>query len=540
MKRLLLALGLLVATALPAAAQSNPGLYYGQVPTAAQWNSYFAAKQDVFLAKSANMVYAGPVSGGAAVPTFRSLVIGDMPSIGANTVIANVTGSSATPTAASLPSCPDTGGNRLNYVSASGFVCGTGTTGTVTSVALTMPGVFSVAGSPITSSGTLAVTANGTSGGVPYFNAANTMASSAALAANQIVLGGGAGAAPATLGSLGTSTQVLHGNAAGAPTWSAISLTADVSGILPVANGGTGLSAGTSGGVPYYSASGTIASSAALTANAPVIGGGAGVAPSVGTKSGNTTVFVTTTGAQTSGNCVSIDANGNHIASGGACGGFNSITTVQRLTSGTGATYTPTAGTQYIRVTIKGGGGGGSGSGSTGPNVGGTGGTTTFNGVTAIGGTGGTSTGSTVRQGGNGGTGGSDNSLVVARRPGASGLLWGFTMVSGTTGAYFGGPGGGAGGGAGGARATNTSGGDGVANSGGGGGGGGVAVANFADTAGWYLGVGGGEGETAVFWLASGSYTYTVGAGGTAGGAGTSGFAGGAGGTGVIFVEEFH
>jgi len=33
---------------------------------------------------------------------------------------------------------------------------------------------------------------------------------------------------------------------------------------------------------------------------------------------GNT--MVTTTGPQTSGNCVSIDANGNHIASGSACG----------------------------------------------------------------------------------------------------------------------------------------------------------------------------------------------------------------------------
>jgi hypothetical protein len=39
----------------------------------------------------------------------------------------------------------------------------------------------------------------------------------------------------------GTSTQVLHGNASGAPTFSAVSLTADVSGTLPLANGGTGV-----------------------------------------------------------------------------------------------------------------------------------------------------------------------------------------------------------------------------------------------------------------------------------------------------------
>jgi hypothetical protein len=79
---------------------------------------------------------------------------------------------------------------------------------------------------------------------------------------------------------------------------------------------------GTSGGIPYFTATADVlASSGALTANLPVIGGGAGAAPAVGTRSGNTTAFVTTTGTQTSGNCVSIDANGNHIASGAACGG---------------------------------------------------------------------------------------------------------------------------------------------------------------------------------------------------------------------------
>jgi hypothetical protein len=37
----------------------------------------------------------------------------------------------------------------------------------------------------------------------------------------------------------GTTAQVLHGNAAGAVSFSAVSLTADVSGVLPIANGGT-------------------------------------------------------------------------------------------------------------------------------------------------------------------------------------------------------------------------------------------------------------------------------------------------------------
>jgi hypothetical protein len=38
----------------------------------------------------------------------------------------------------------------------------------------------------------------------------------------------------------GTSTTVLHGNPSGAPTFGAVSLTADVSGTLPVGNGGSG------------------------------------------------------------------------------------------------------------------------------------------------------------------------------------------------------------------------------------------------------------------------------------------------------------
>lgn len=78
----------------------------------------------------------------------------------------------------------------------------------------------------------------GTSGGIIGFTATGTLASSDVLTANALLLGGGAGATPAPMGSLGTTTTVLHGNASGAPTFGAVVLTTDVSGILPTANGG--------------------------------------------------------------------------------------------------------------------------------------------------------------------------------------------------------------------------------------------------------------------------------------------------------------
>ena len=58
-----------------------------------------------------------------------------------------------------------------------------------------------------------------------------------------------------------------------------VNLASEVTGTLPVANGGTGLTAGTSGGVLAYTASGTLASSGALTQYGVVIGGGAGAVP---------------------------------------------------------------------------------------------------------------------------------------------------------------------------------------------------------------------------------------------------------------------
>lgn len=81
---------------------------------------------------------------------------------------------------------------------------------------------------------------NGTSGGIPFYNSTTTVASSALLAAGQVVLGGGAGTAPATLAA-GTQYQVLRMGAS-APAYGAVALDqpSAVTGVLPIALGGTG------------------------------------------------------------------------------------------------------------------------------------------------------------------------------------------------------------------------------------------------------------------------------------------------------------
>jgi len=65
----------------------------------------------------------------------------------------------------------------------------------------------------------------------------------------------------------GTATQVLHGNASGAPTFSAVSLTTDVSGTLPLGNGGTGVTTAPAAAAVFlgYTSTATAAGTTVLT-----------------------------------------------------------------------------------------------------------------------------------------------------------------------------------------------------------------------------------------------------------------------------------
>jgi hypothetical protein len=102
--------------------------------------------------------------------------------------------------------------------------------------------------------------------GVIYGNTTSSMASTAA----------------------GTSTQLLHGNAAGAPTWGAVSLTAEVSGVLPVANGGTNISSYVVGDILYAATTSNLTTLPDVATGNALLSGGVGVAPAYG-KVGLTT-----------------------------------------------------------------------------------------------------------------------------------------------------------------------------------------------------------------------------------------------------------
>lgn len=162
-------------------------------------------------------------------------------------------------------------------------------------------------GPSTTTTGTGVLTALGfntnTAGGV--------LAPAATLTANALVVGGGSGTGPSTITTgtgvvtaLGVNTGsagafVVNGGALGTPLSGDLSNCTNIpvnqaTGTLAVANGGTGLTSGTSGGVLYYSATGTLASSAALAASSLVIGGGAGVAPSTTTTGAGILTFLGT------------------------------------------------------------------------------------------------------------------------------------------------------------------------------------------------------------------------------------------------------
>jgi trimeric autotransporter adhesin len=197
-----------------------------------------------------------------------------------------------------------------------------GTNGTVTSVAMSVPTFLNVAGSPITGSGTFAVTLSGTAlpianGGTGQLTASSAFNALSPMTTLGDIIYGGAVGAGTRLG-IGTAGQVLTVNSgATAPQWSTLSGVAvttfsagttgftpssatsgaiTLAGTLITSNGGTGLTTYTAGDLPYY-ATGTALSKLGIGTNGQILTS-SGTAPQWSTLSG---VAVTTLSFGTTG-----------------------------------------------------------------------------------------------------------------------------------------------------------------------------------------------------------------------------------------------
>jgi hypothetical protein len=131
----------------------------------------------------------------------------------------------------------------------------------------------------------------------------NTSGTAAGLSATLVATSGGTGQSSYVIGDIlyastttalskladvATGNAIISGGVGAAPSWGKIALTTHISGTLPVANGGTNITAYTIGDIVYASTAGVLSSLADVATGSAIISGGVGVAPSYG-KIGLTT-----------------------------------------------------------------------------------------------------------------------------------------------------------------------------------------------------------------------------------------------------------
>lgn len=172
---------------------------------------------------------------GVASTTTGSLQLFNSGGAGSTTISAAATASTLT---FALPSSAGTSGNFLktdgsgnlswDVPASTTYTAGTGLNLTGTVFALGGPGG--------------ALTA--TSGGIPYFSSTSTLASSALLTNHGLMVGGGAGAAPAAMSDIGTLAKILQGNASGNPTWTSTPLIVTLTAATSVTVGSSSVSNG--------------------------------------------------------------------------------------------------------------------------------------------------------------------------------------------------------------------------------------------------------------------------------------------------------
>lgn len=173
----------------------------------------------------------------------------------------------------------------------------------------------------------------------------------------------GSGTALSKLAS-SLTTKVLHAGAGGAPSWGFVTLTTDVAGILPVANGGTSFATYAVGDMLYASATGTLAKLVAVVTGNVLLSGGVTTAPVYG-KVGLSTHTSGTLDLTTQVNGVLAATNGGTDQSVYAVGDIlyaSATTTLSKLAASTsgfvlhtnGAASVPTWGLVVLTSQVSG------------------------------------------------------------------------------------------------------------------------------------------------------------------------------------------
>lgn len=341
---------------------SGAGLNCGQgtAPTTPTNGDFWCTTAGVFAYINGSPVTLGGAAGIWTVPqggTGQTSFTANRPLIGngagalAQGTVTSTNGSTLFATAQGTPGNGNCASwNNGNVVDAGVGACGgTGGAGTVTASPQNQIAYYSSAGTVATVSG-LTTCNSGyiatSAGGVPSCQTALAAALQGGITTVGTIGTGtwqGTVVGP-TYGGTGISngsfTSTLGGNfvtSGAAVTLTAVgatNVTLPTSGNIPNSNG-------TSGGIPYYNTSTTITSSGVLTANLPVLGGGAGNPPVVGsvTSTNVQTKLVTATSGFTTpsaSNCAAFDANGNIKDSGIACGSANATPVLLCTITGTG------------------------------------------------------------------------------------------------------------------------------------------------------------------------------------------------------------
>jgi hypothetical protein len=335
-----------------------------------------------------NYVFAAPSTGGAGAPTFRALVAGDLPG-GTGTV--TTVGMTVPAFLIVSPATITTSGTFSVTYSGTALPVANGGT-SVTSVTTT-PTASSFAGwdanknlsanstidgyaTTVTSAGTLSLTVG--SAQQQYFTGSTAAQVVALPLTTTLVLGqqfqitnlSSVSITVNTNGAALVKTMIAGSNAVftvtnvsvdAAASWQILYVPLTLGTTLPVSLGGTGLTVGTSGGIPYFSSTTAMTSSALLTAHGILLGGGSGASPTALAVGGSGTLL---TGVAASAPAFSATptlgvnattAGTLGLANGGTSGTTITLQNLGNITTGYNFNLPITAGTTGQLLTSGGG-----------------------------------------------------------------------------------------------------------------------------------------------------------------------------------------